>query len=216
MVGTGIFLLLDGLTQFDPLDTRRFVAYFALALVSATWKFRVPTMAATFSAGFAFVLIGIADFSLGEALAMGCASIVVQTLWRSSDKNHLRKAFFNLSGVAFGVQLAYVPIHFVRANGIQRAPMMLLLAATIYFAANTALVAGMVALVEEGSFGTVWRRLAGYALPYYAVGGLISTLIIFVNRTWGWQEGIFVLPLLYLTYCCYRAYLRSRGVLGTT
>jgi MASE9 protein len=213
VIGTGLFLLLDGLSEFDSQDVRRFVAYFALALVSATWKFQVPSIKATFSGGFAFVLIGIADFSLPETLAMGCASIVVQTLWRSSCKRNMRKAFFNIAGVAFGVQLAYVPVHFARADGIQRSAVMLLLAALIYFVSNTALVAGMIALIEEAGFRPVWQRLAGYGLPYYVVGGLVSTVIIIVNRMLGWQAGIFILPFLYLTYTCYRAYLRSRGAL---
>ena len=211
VVGTGIFLLVDGLTQFDPQDIRRLVAYLALAMVSATWKFKVPGIPATFSAGFAFVLIGIADFSLGEALAMGCSSIVVQSLWRSARKRPVRKAFFNIAGVAFGTTLAYNPAHFELASGLRKAGLMLLLAALVYFVTNTALVAGMVALVEDAEFRTVWRRLAGYGLAYYVAGSLVASAIIVANRLWGWEIGLCILPVLYLTYCGYRSYLRSRG-----
>ncbi|HYL77134.1 MAG TPA: hypothetical protein VEU96_23160 [Bryobacteraceae bacterium] len=213
IVGTGLFLLIDGLTQFDPKDLRRFVAYLALALISATWKFKVPGMPATFSAGFAFVLIGIANFSLGEAMAMGCGSIVVQCLWRTPQKRPVRKVFFNVAAVAFGITLAYNPAHFELAGGLQKAPGMLSLAALLYFVVNTGLVSGMVALIEEAEFRAVWRRLAGYGLAYYLAGGVIASAIIVANRLWGWQAGLFILPLLYLTYCGYRAYLRSRGVL---
>lgn len=204
---------MDGLTQFEPADVRRFFAYLALALISATWKFKVPGIAATFSAGFAFVLIGIANFSLGEALVMGCASIAVQSLWRSPQRCPVRKVFFNVAAVAFGITLAYNPAHFELAGGLQKAPGMLPLAALVYFVVNTGLVSGMVALIEEAEFRTVWSRLAGYGLVYYVVGGMIASAIIVANRLWGWQAGLFILPLLYLTYCGYRAYLRSRGVL---
>lgn len=213
VVGTGIFLLADGLSQFDCRDIRRFIAYLALALVSATWKFRVPGITATFSGGFALVLIGIADFSLGEALVMGCASILVQTLWRSSQKRPLRKASFNVAGVAIGITLAYNPAHFELVDGLRKAPGMLFFAALLYFVANTALVAGMVALIEEEAFRAIWRRLTGYGVAYYLAGTLVATAIIAANRVWGWQTGLFILPVLYLTYCGYRAYLRSRGVL---
>jgi hypothetical protein len=205
---------MDGLTQFDPMDLRRFVAYLALALVSATWKFKVPGIPATFSAGFAFVLIGIANFSLGEALVMGCASIVVQSLWRSPQRWPLRKVSFNVAAVAFGITLAYNPAHFELTAGLQKAPGMLPLAALVYFIVNTGLVSGMVALIEEAEFRAVWGRLACYGLAYYVAGGMIATAIIVANRLWGWQAGLFILPLLYLTYCGYRAYLRSRGVLS--
>lgn len=213
VVGTGIFLLVDGLTQFDSRDLRRFVAYLALALVSATWKFKIPGIPATLSASFAFVLIGIANFSLGEALVMGRASTVVQCLWRSPRKQPVRKVFFNATAVAFGITLAYNPAHFELAGGLQKAPEMLPLAALVYFVVNTGLVSGMVALIEGAEFRTVWRRLAGYGLAYYVAGGMVAAAIIIANRLWGWQTGLFILPLLYLTYCGYRAYLRSRGVL---
>jgi hypothetical protein len=213
VVGTGIFLLVDGLSQFNSLDVRRFIAYLALALVSATWKFKVPGITATFSAGFALVLIGIADFSLGEALVMGCSSILVQTLWRSAQKRPVRKASFNIAGVAIGITLAYNPAHFELARGLQKAPGMLFFAALVYFVANTALVAGMVALMEGEEFRALWRRLTGYGVAYYLAGTLVATAIVAANRLWGWQMGLFILPLLYLTYCGYRAYLRSRGML---
>ena len=213
IVGTGIFLFVDALTQFEPKDVRRFVAYLALALVSATWKFKVPGIPATFSAGFAFVLIGIANFSMGEAMVIGCASIVVQSLWRSTQKWPVRKTSFNVAAVAFSITLAYNPAHFELASGLQNAPAMLPLAAVLYFLLNTGLVSGMVALTEEAEFRSVWWRLAGYGLAYYVAGGIVATAIIVANRLWGWQVGLFILPFLYLTYCGYRAYLRSRGVL---
>jgi len=213
VVGTGIFLLADGLSQFEPTDVGRFVAYLALALISGTWKFKVPGISATFSTTFAFVLIGIANYSLGEALFMGCAATLVQCLWRPIEKRSVRKVFFNVSGVAIGVTVAYNPAHFEMAQALHKAPGMLPLAAFLYFVTNTALVAGMVALLEEEAFRPVWRRLASYALVYYLAGGVVASVIIVANRLWGWQSGLFILPLLYLTYCGYCAYLRSRGAL---
>jgi hypothetical protein len=90
---------------------------------------------------------------------------------------------------------------------------MLPLAALVYFVANTALVSGMVALTEEADFRAVWRRVAGYPWVYYVAGSLVAATMIVANRVWGWQAGLGILPLLYLTYCVYRSHLRSRGVL---
>ncbi len=208
VVGTGIFLLANGLSQFVAKDLPQFFAYFALALLSATWKFKVPGIPVSFSATFAFVLIGIANFSLAEALAMGCTATLVQCLWKARQKRSARKLCFNVAGVAIGISVAY-PAHYELTQGLQKAPEMLLLAALLYFVVNTALVSGMVALMENGDFRVVWRRLAGYSLVYYVVGGLIATLTIAANRVWGWQSGLLIVPMLYLTYYAYRAYLQT-------
>jgi len=210
VTGTGIFLLVDGLAQFKVQNWPQFLAFLALALVSATLKFKIPQIPVTFSTTFAFVLIGIANFSLGEALTISCTATLVQCLWRPYEKATGRRLFFNVAAACIGMRVAYDPAHFQMTNSFQRAPGMLLLAALVYFAVNTGLVAGMVALVEGADFHSVWKRLAGYVVYYYPVGGLIAAIVIVTNRIWGWQVSLLILPLLYVTYWPYRAFLKSR------
>jgi len=212
VVGTGLFLLWDGLSQFAAADLPQFIAYLALALLSATWRFQIPGIPVTFSTTFAFILIGIANFSLGEALLMGCGATLVQCLWKPPYKLSGRKMFFNIAGVAIGIRVAYNPMHVPLAGGPHYAAWMLSLAAALYFLLNTALVSGMIALLEQEAFGPVWRRLAKYSIAFYVVGGLIASLVIVANRLWGGQIALFVLPLLFVTYRLYRSYLRRRGI----
>jgi len=210
VTGTGIFLLVDGLSQFQTKDWRQFVAYLTLALFAATFKFRIPNIPVTFSTTFAFVLIGIANFSLGEALAIGCTATIIQCLWRPQEKATPRRVLFNIAAVCLGIRIAYDPAHFHLVKNLQKAPAVLPLAALVYFVINTGLVAGMVALKEGIDFRGVWRRLAAYVAIYYPIGGLIAAIMIAANRTWGWQAGLFVVPLLYLTYWPYRAFFQGR------
>lgn len=210
VTGTGIFLLVDGLAQFKISDWPQFLAYLALALVAATWKFKIPGIPVTFSTTFAFVLIGIANFSLAEALTIGCAATLVQCYWRPHEKASIRRLFFNVAAVCLGIRIAYDPAHFHLTNSLQKAPGVLPLAALLYFIVNTGLIAGMVALVEEADFRSVWKRLAGYVVVYYPVGGLVAAIMIVANRTWGWHAGLLIVPLLYLTYWPYRAFVRGR------
>lgn len=212
VVGTGLFLLLDGLSQFAAADLPQFIAYLSLALFSATWRFQVPGIPVTFSTTFAFVLMGIANFSLGEALLMCCGATLVQCLWRPPRKLTLRKMYFNIAAVAIGTRIAYNPLHVPLADGLHYGAWMLLLAAALYFLINTALISGMIALLGEEAFGPVWRRLAKYSIVFYVVGGSIAGLVIVANRLWGWQIALFILPLLYVTYRLYRWYLRRRGI----
>jgi hypothetical protein len=204
VVGTGLFLLWDGLSQFAATDLQRFLAYWALAMVSATWKFKVPGTQATFSSTFAFVLMGIADYSLGEALVIACFATLAQCLWRTKADRRGRKAAFNVAAVAIGVTVAYNPAHFELSQDFGTAAVMLPLAALVYFAMNTATVAGMIAFLEGECFRSVWFRLARYAAPYYLLGGLVASLTIVADRFWGWRAGLLVLPLLYLAFRLWR------------
>lgn len=212
VTGTGIFLLVDGLSQFQVKDWPQFLAYLAVAVLSATCKFRIPGIPVTFSTTFAFVLIGIANFSLAEALSIGCVATIVQCLWRPQEKASARRLLFNVAAVCLGIRIAYDPAHFHLANSLDKAPGLLPLAALVYFVINTGLIAGMVALVEGLDFRTVWSRLATYVVVYYPIGGLIAATMIFANRTWGWHSGLFIVPLLYLTYLPYRAFFRGRNL----
>jgi hypothetical protein len=210
ILGTGIFLLVSGLTQFDTGDLTQFFAYLCAAMLSATWKFKVPGIPVSYSAVFAFILVGIANFSLGEALALGCSATLVQCLWRTKGKRSTRKVLFSMAVVAIGITVAYNPPHFLLSQGLQYAPRMLSLAALVYFIVNTALVSGMVALVWEEPCAPVWKRIVRHSGFYYLAGGVIATLIVVANRLWGWQSGLVIVPLLYLTYRYYRFYLVKR------
>ena len=212
VVGIGLFLFSNGLSQFAPSDFQQFFAYFALGMLSATWRVKLPGMPANVSPVFAFVLIGIANYSIGEALIIACGSTLVQCIWKPDDRREVRKIMFNVCAVAIAVTIAYNPSHFMLSQGLEHASRMLPLAALVFFIVNTGLVSGMIALVEQGPFRAVWRNLSQYLLWYYAAGGLLATLIIIANRLGGWQAGLFITPFLYLAYQYYREYMRRRGI----
>jgi hypothetical protein len=216
VLGTGIFLLVSGLIEFSTANPPQFFAYLFVAMLSATWKFKVPGLPVSYSAVFAFVLIGIANYSLGETLVIGCLATLVQCLWRTkrtqSHRRSARRASFSVAVVAIGVTLAYNPRHFLLSQGLQYAPQMVLLAAVVYFTVNSALVAGMIALVQEELYAPVWRKIVRHSVLYHLTGGLIAALIIVAGRFWGWQSGLLMVPLLYLTYRLYSLYLAKRDV----
>jgi hypothetical protein len=207
IVGIGIYLFFDGLMQFKCADPQEFFAYLALALLGATLKLKLPGLRANVSTSFAFILIGIANFSLGEAVVIGSAATLVQCLWKPKGRRKARQVFFNIGATVIGVTVAYNPFHYELTQGLHKLPEMLPLAAFLYFITNTGLVSGIIALSQDEPFRAVWRNLTQHLIAYYLVGGFIATLIIAASRLWGWQSGILILPLLYLTYRYYRLYL---------
>jgi len=208
IVGIGIYLFFDGLLQFKCADPQEFFSYLALALLGATLKLRLPRVKANVSTSFAFILIGIANFSLGEAVLIGAAAALVQCLWRPGGRCNARQVCFNLGATVIGVTVAYNPTHFELTQGLHKVPQVLPLAALLYFVTNTGLVSGMIALAQDEPFRAVWFNLTNHLIAYYLVGGFIATLTIIASRLWGWQFGILVLPLLYLTYRYYRTHLQ--------
>jgi hypothetical protein len=207
IVGIGIYLFFDGLMQFKSADPQEFFAYLSLALLGATLKIKLPKMRANVAPSFAFMLIGIANFSLGEAVVMGASATLVQCLWRPKERRKVQQILFNLGTTVIGVSVAYNPSHFELAQGLHRLPVILPLAALLYFLTNTGIVSGIIALSEDEPFRAVWRNLTQHLVAYYLVGGVIAILTIAASRLWGWQAGIPILPLLFLTYRYYRLYL---------
>jgi len=207
IVGIGVYLFVDGLTQFRPQNVQEFFAYLTLALLGATLRIKIPSLRANVSTGFAFIIIGIANFSLGEAITIATCATVVQCLWHRKAKDFTRQVFFNASVTVIGVTIAYNPTHAEIAHGLWKIPEMLPMAGFLYFLTNTGLVSGMIALSEDEPFRAVWRILTLQVFAYYLVGGFIATLIVVVCRVWTWQSGILVLPVLYLSHRSYRTFL---------
>lgn len=209
VVVTGIFLLLNGLPKFATNDLAKFFVYLSLGMLCATWKVRLPRIEVTVSPVFAFVLIGIASFPLGQALLLGCIPALVQSLWRTRTKRSLSKSAFSVCAVASGIAFAYDPPHFLVSHGLASVPLMLLFAAVIFWVVNAGLVGGLASLVSNDPFPGVWRILNQHLLGFYIAGGLVAAVVILVDRLWGWQWGALVIPVLYFASHRYRVAVES-------
>jgi hypothetical protein len=204
VVVTGVFLLLNGLPKFATDDLARFLVYLLLGMLCATWKVRLPRIPVTVSPVFAFVLIGVASFPLGQALLLGCLPALVQSLWKTKTKPTFSRSAFSVCAVASGVVFAYGPPHFLLAHGLASVPLMLAFAAVIFWLVNAGLVGGLASFVSGTPFPDVWRTLNHHLLGFYIAGGLVAALVITVDRLWGWQWGALVIPTLYLASFRYR------------
>jgi len=201
VVVTGILLLLDGLHKFETGHLARFFVYLLLAMLCATWNVRLPRTQVTVSPVFAFVLIGIASFPLGEALLLGCVPALVQSLWSTETKRSFARSAFSVCSVASGVTFAYGPPHAFLASGLSGVALMVALSAVIFWVVNVGLVGGLASLRSNDSFPEVWRSLNHHLLGFYVAGGLIAAVVITMERFWGWQWGALAIPVL-----CFASY----------
>jgi hypothetical protein len=212
IVGVGALLLVDALSEFDSRNLAQFLTYLTVAILCATCKLRVPGIHATFSPVLVFVLVGIANSSLGEVMAIGCTATLAQCLWRTRSKRSAREGVFSVAAVAIAILVAYNPAHSLLSHELGWATWMLVLSIATFLLVNSGLVCGVVALVAERSFLAVWRDLTRQLLVCYLVSGILAALIIVCDRLWGWKTGLLVVPFLYLTFSVYRLRWDRRGV----
>jgi len=83
----------------------------------------------------------------------------------------------------------------------------LLLAASVYFLANTGLVATASSVLERKSLQKIWVDCYSWSFPYYLVGAGIAALIGWIDSQYQWQSSLLVLPVIYLIYRSYHLYL---------
>jgi len=89
--------------------------------------------------------------------------------------------------MANAIALAYFAYHrFVLITGHRGALLMLVLAALVYFLANTLPVSVIIALTEGKPARKVWSECYFWSFPFYLVGAAIIGLVGFVNRQAGW------------------------------
>jgi hypothetical protein len=197
-------LLFQG--QFPELP--RYFGYLLLAVLASTLKVRLPGITGTMSMNFLFILIGIADLTLAETLAMGCAATVIQSVWRTKRGPRLVQAAFNIAALILSIGVAYRVSHFILALArTQSLCTLLVLAACFYFVSNTLLISGVLCLVEGKPLKKIWQQCFLWTFPYYLVGSAIAGLVSVSSRAVGWEVALLILPLMYLVYLFYRLYL---------
>jgi hypothetical protein len=186
-------------------DPTRFVGYLLLACLGSTLKIRLPKIHGTLSINFLFVLIGVAELSLTETITLGCVAALIQSLWNSRKRPSLTKVLFNIATLTVSIAAAYSAAHaLVRTESLV---VLLAVAVSVYFTANSGMIALVLALSEQKSFADVWRECFMWSFPYYLAGAAIAVAITVSGQTAGWKTPLLMLPVMYLIYSYYRLYL---------
>jgi diguanylate cyclase (GGDEF)-like protein/putative nucleotidyltransferase with HDIG domain len=207
-VVVGLPLLPYALLHWNPENQLRFACFFGVALAASLFKVRLPGIEATMSANFLFILVGILDLSYPETLLMGCFGGLVQSIWQSKPRPRLTQILFNFANLSISITAANLVFHSRAASHLGLGwPLLLVSASTTYFAINTMSVSGIIALTQKRNPLLVWKECYLWSFPYYLLGAMIAGGISLINRAFGWQFAILVLPLVYWMYRSYRIYL---------
>jgi diguanylate cyclase (GGDEF)-like protein/putative nucleotidyltransferase with HDIG domain len=158
------------------------------------------------SVNFLFILLGILELSFSETLTLGCLSILIQSLY--PERPNVVQATFNVCAGAFSTALAYFVYHYSGFEAIvDSRPLLLGVAATTYFIANTGSIAVVISLTEGRSLKRLFTECYLWSFPYYLVGAGIAGMIGWFNRKFYWETSLLLIPIIYLIYRSYRLYL---------
>jgi diguanylate cyclase (GGDEF)-like protein/putative nucleotidyltransferase with HDIG domain len=160
------------------------------------------------SVNFLFILLGVMELSLPETLLIGCLATLVQSVWQTRKRLDPIKVLFNVAGMmANASAFTYFTFHWLSTRFGSNKPILLMLAALVFFFANTLPISIVIALTEGKSSRKVWSECYFWSFPYYLVGAAAVGLVGIINRSAGWQTSLLVLPLIYWVYRSYRLYL---------
>jgi diguanylate cyclase (GGDEF)-like protein/putative nucleotidyltransferase with HDIG domain len=208
MASCGLVTLWFNLSHWQSHDPARFICYLVVAILASGLKVQLPGIDGTMSVNFLFILLGVMELSLPETLVIGCTATLVQSVWQARKKLDPVKVLFNVAGMmANASAFTYVTYHWLLGRYGANKPILLMVAALVFFFANTLPISIVIALTEKKSSRKVWSECYFWSFPYYLVGAAAVGLVGIVNRSAGWQTSLLVLPLIYWVYRSYRLYL---------
>jgi diguanylate cyclase (GGDEF)-like protein/putative nucleotidyltransferase with HDIG domain len=204
----GLAVLYSALWHWQSADLTRFLCYLAVAVLASGLKVQLPGIDGTMSVNFLFILLGVVELSLPETLVIGCTASLVQSIWQARKKLDPVKVIFNVFGMmANASALCYVTYHQLDSRMSTNKPVLLMVAALVFFLANTLPISVIISLTENKSARKIWSECYFWSFPYYMVGAAAVGLVGVINRRAGWQTSLLVLPLIYWVYRSYRLYL---------
>jgi diguanylate cyclase (GGDEF)-like protein/putative nucleotidyltransferase with HDIG domain len=207
VIACGSSVLLYGSAHLDSGNIAEFICYLLIALLASRLRVHLPEIADTLSVNFLFVLIGILDLSFTETLMLGSVGVIIQSFY--GKRPQPLRVTVNVCSSAIAIALSYAAYNsrLEPFGHVNLHPFMLVVAASIYFAASTLAIAAMVALSEGKSFRQVWVDCYRWSFPYYLGGAGIASIIGWLNHSFQWESSLLALPLVYLIYRSYRLYI---------
>ncbi len=208
IVTIGAAVTITQLTQWQSPDLLRFYSYLLLSVVASRLKVPLPGISGALSVLFIFIIFGIVELTLPEALVVGCTATLVQSLWNNRQRPKWNQVVFNLGSMAITVAASGGIYHSAALqHGNLEPALKLFVMATVFFGMNTFPVAGAIALTERKSLLQIWRECYNWSFPYYLLGAVIAGLASAVNRHFGWQTALLAVPVVYLIYRSYSLHL---------
>ena len=149
--------------------------------------------------------------TFAETVLLASISCIVQCLWRPKSRPRMVRVSFSVAVLAISSGASYRISHLFAGTPEAHLAILLAVAATFYFTADTLLVSGVLSLVQGKSLFGVWQQCYLWSFPYYMVGAMIAGLAVAANQTAGWALSLLLLLPMCLVYAFYRICVERFG-----
>lgn len=201
ILSSGAAMLLLAAGSWSSPNLVQFAILLGLATITSAMKMRIPGIEGTMSPNFVFLVLGMAVCSFSEVVAMALAAALVQSLW-TSKPTRLVQVAFSAGALVVSASVAFEASHLLLGSGAGSSPVALvILAGSLYFALNTALISAVIGLVEGKAFAQVGKLCCQCVFPYF-MGGIVFAGLLsgaFSDATM-WRGAILLLPVAVLGY----------------
>ena len=211
ILASGLIGLAVQLLRFSPPDPYFFWFFFLFTVLTSGLKVRLPMVTVTLSVNFLFILVGIARFTLPEALAVAAAGTIVQCVWHPKARPRAIQVIFSTCSICLAAMAGHAVFRGPLYGILGKDNFVLLaLTAAVYFIVNTVLVAGVVALTENKSIYKTWVATFFWAMQYHLAAAMVAWQILILenlNDKVHWQAPVVLLFLVGFVYYQYKIYL---------
>jgi hypothetical protein len=211
----GATVLLFAAASWPSTGMRQFAIYLGLAVLASTLKVRIPGMEGTVSPNFVFLLLGMTACSFSEVVVISLAAGLVQSVWASAKRPRLVQVAFSAATLILSSAVAYKLSHLLLAgNGGESSVPFVLLAGSLYFPLNSALVSIVIGLVSAQPLGQITQRCYEWVFRHFMGGILFAGLISGAySPSTAWKGALVLLPAVLMAFSYYRQRVGSGGTM---
>jgi hypothetical protein len=213
IIASGGAVLLLAAAAWPSGGLQQFGIYLGLAVLASTLKVRIPGLEGTMSPNFIFLLLAMAACRFSEVVVISLAAALVQCLWAATKRPRLVQVAFSAATLVLSTAVAYKLSHLLLAmNGGESSVPFVLLAGSLYFPLNSALVSIVIGLVDGQRLGQVVQRCYEWVFRHFMGGILFAGLISSAySPATEWRGALVLLPAVFLAFF-YHRHKVSRGL----
>jgi len=200
VIASGLAVLLFAASSWSTVNAKQFAIFLGLAALASTLKIRIPGIESTVTPNFVFLLLAVNVCRFSEVVAMAAVSAIIQCVWRSAKRPRLVQVAFSAATLVLSVAAAYQLSHLLLAqNSWDSSIGTLLLAGSIYFPLNAALVAVVLGLISGQSFRQIVVRSESLVSPYFMCGIIFAALATSGYNA-SWKAAVILIPAITLAH----------------
>ncbi len=211
--GSALAWSTTALVQHPP-DNRLWLALLALTCFASTFSIRIPKVPTSVSVSETFVFLSALLYGPAVATLISGVDGLVISCWKRYRR--VPQLLFNVTGPPLSIFVAAMAFEVLAGHRMGESHAVDVFDGLVpfagftltYFAINSGLNAGIVALQRHARLWSVWRPHFGVVLMSYCGSASVAALLIYNSRDFDIATIAIVLPLLVISYFTFKTSLQ--------